>query len=73
MVTRIKQRQFIRSGVQPAATIDARDVRVLARLRDIRQQIDAGTYLTDDKLESVVDCLCEVLDRGRKRVRRATA
>jgi hypothetical protein len=46
---------------------------VLARLPEIRRQIEAGTYLTAEKLDWVVDCLCEVPNQGRKPSRRATA
>jgi hypothetical protein len=72
MVTRTR-RKPIRSETHLVRTIADRDARLLMRLRRIRQQIDAGTYLTDEKIDWVVDCLCDALKRGRKRARRATA
>ncbi len=68
-----RRKRLIRSEAHASATIADPDARLLARLREIRCQIEAGTYLTDDKLEFVVDCLCEVLNKGRKGTRRATA
>jgi hypothetical protein len=73
METRMRRKRPIRSEVHPAKVIADRDARLLARLREVRQQIEAGSYLTNEKLEWVVDCLCDVLDRDRKRARRAIA
>jgi hypothetical protein len=73
METRIGRKRSIRSENDSRTRIADRDARLLLRLREIRRQIEAGTYLTDEKLEWVVDCLCEALRRGRKRIRRATA
>jgi hypothetical protein len=43
------------------------------RVREVRRQIAAGTYLTDEKLEAAADCLWDVLNEGHGRIRRATA
>ena len=72
MIPQQKRKRMIRRERDPASA-EARDVRLLARLRDIRRQIEAGTYLTDAKLDLVVDCLCEILNQGGKHVRRASA
>jgi len=60
---------------EPGSTAakNAREAATRARIREIRGQIAAGTYLTHGKLELVVDCLCDVLNEGHGRIRRATA
>jgi hypothetical protein len=42
-------------------------------LQEIRRQIEAGTYLTEDKLDVVYDRLVEVLNRSRRPHKRASA
>lgn len=58
-------------GEQRTVVIPRRDEQT--RIRAIRARIGDKSYLTQDKIEFVVDCLCDVLRRGRGPRRRASA
>lgn len=53
--------EFDRSGAQPATASDAARE---AWIAEIRRQIADGTYLTEEKIDVVVERLCELL-RGQ--------